>query len=333
MSSTLKIARGTTGELERTTAIRRPRLAYKTKWGRIYLGVAEDVLRDPHVRRRRGKIRLIFTSPPFPLNRKKKYGNLKGDEYSEWLSRFAPLFSEYLSRNGSIVMELGNAWEPGIPANSTLPLEALLAFKEAGDFYLCQEFVSYNPAKLPTPAQWVNVKRIRVKDAFTRLWWLSKSPRPYANNRNVLVEYSGDMKKLLATGRYNAGRRPSEHVIGATSFLHDNGGAIPSNVLMFANTRSSDVYLEYCKSRNLALHPSRMPADLAAFFVKFLTREKDTVLDPFAGSNLTGAVAQSLHRHWLSIEPEVNYVAGSLGRFGRDGRRPRLCVRIRRGSG
>lgn len=73
------------------------------------------------------------------------------------------------------------------------------------------------PARLPSPAQWVTVERIRVKDAFTRVWWMSSNPRPKADNRRVLREYSESMKKLLDTGKYNAGRRPSEHHIGNTS--------------------------------------------------------------------------------------------------------------------
>jgi site-specific DNA-methyltransferase (cytosine-N4-specific) len=52
-----------------------------------------------------------------------------------------------------------------------------------------------------------------------------------------------------------------------------------------------------------------MPSTLVEFFVKFLTDQGDTVLDPFAGSNTTGAVAQDLGRRWLSIEADWTYVS------------------------
>ena len=107
---------------------------------------------------------LIFTSPPFPLNRKKRYGNKTGKEYLAWLHDLAPRLTELLTPNGSIVLELGNAWEPGIPVMSTLALEAFLDFKKAGRLNLCQQFICHNPARLPSPAQWVTVERIRVKD-------------------------------------------------------------------------------------------------------------------------------------------------------------------------
>ncbi len=158
---------------------------------------------------------------------------------------------------------MGNAWEPGKPVMSTLALRALLAFLDAGQFFLCQQFICYNPARLPTPAQWVNVERIRVKDAFTHLWWMSKAERPEANNRLVLKEYSESMLRLLSSKKYNAGKRPSEHNIGKSSFLRNNAGAIPSNVLTFANTNANDEYLSYCREKGVRPHPARMHPGLA----------------------------------------------------------------------
>lgn len=288
---------------------------YKTRRGTIYWSTAEAFLNSEIANRYKGKIQLLLTSPPFPLNRKKKYGNLRGIPYLRWLASFAPAFRKLLAPNGSIVLELGNAWEPGKPVMSTLALEALLKFKREGKLRLVQQFVVHNPARLPGPAQWVNVERIRVKDSFTHIWWLAPSVRPYADNRSVLTPYSAAMKGLLKSKRYNSGPRPSEHHIGKRSFLKDNGGAIASNVLSVSNTLSNDAYQEYCRKKGLKPHPARMQRDVAAFFVKFLTRRGDMVLDPFAGSNTTGAVAEALRRKWVSIEANRDYIRGSRGRF------------------
>ena len=293
----------------------RIRRAYATDRGIMIHGTAERVLSSRLAKRYRGKVQLIFTSPPFPLNRKKRYGNLQGDDYVKWLAGFAPVFRDFLKPDGSLVIELGNAWEPGLPVMSTLALRALLAVLERGDFYLCQQFVAFNKARLPGPAQWVNVERVRVKDAYTHIWWMSPTARPKANNRRVLTEYTPSMKRLLQTGRYNSGRRPSEHSIGARSFLRNNGGAIPSNVLQVSNTASRDSYMDYCRDHGLRFQPSRMPAQIPEFFIKLLTFRRDLVLDPFAGSNVTGAVADSLKRRWISIEPIEEYIRGSIGRF------------------
>ncbi|MDP8202191.1 MAG: site-specific DNA-methyltransferase [Candidatus Tenebribacter burtonii] len=263
----------------------------------------------------RNKVNLIFTSPPFPLNRKKKYGNLQGSEYSEWFSNLAPLFSDFLTDDGSIVIEMGNSWEPRKPVMSTLALRSLLAFLDMGNLYLCQQFIWYNPAKLPSPAQWVNIERIRVKDSFTHIWWMSKTPFPKANNKNVLEEYSKSMKNLLKTKKYNAGKRPSEHVIGSKSFLKNNNGAIPSNVLISTNTNSSTNYLNYCRDNNLVPHPARMPINIPNFFINLLTSPGDIVMDTFAGSNTTGQSSEELNRRWISIETNMDYILGSKGRF------------------
>lgn len=262
-----------------------------------------------------GKVNLVFTSPPFPLTRKKRYGNELGQKYIDWLVQYGAAIRPLLSSDGSLVIEMGNSWESGDPIQSTLALEALLTLQKTNDYYLCQEFIWHNPARLPTPAQWVNIERIRVKDGFTRLWWLATSKKPKADNRSVLREYSAAMKLLLDRRRYNSGKRPSEHSIGERSFLKNNGGSIPSNVLTFTNTSAHDRYQNYCRDNRIPIHPARMPVALAQFFVQFLTSQQDLVLDPFAGSNTTGAAAELLQRRWLSIETNADYVNGSRGRF------------------
>lgn len=307
---------------------------YQTHNGQMFLGDSEELLKHS-LGKYRGHIQLLLTSPPFPLNRKKRYDNLNGDQYLEWLKRLAPLFTEYLSPKGSIVLELGNAWEPGQPTMSTLPLRALLAFQEAAKLYLCQEFICYNPARLPSPAQWVTVERVRVKDAFTRVWWMSPTPKPKADNKKILTKYSKSMEELLEKGTYNPGSRPSEHHIGQTSFLANHGGAIPPNVIVtnghqtdtllevlpLSNTSASDPYLNYCRLEGIVPHPARMQPSLVEFFVRFLTDVDDRVMDPFGGSNVTGFVADRLNRKWISIEKDPIYATASEARVN-----PKLLI-------
>ena len=292
-----------------------PTLSYSTARGMMLQGNAETALRSRSLKAYRGGVSLVFTSPPFPLNRKKAYGNMEGKDYEEWLAGFAKPFVDFLKPDGSIVIEIGNSWNPGEPTMSTLGLRSLLRFLENGNLNLCQQFVCQNPARLPSPVQWVNVERIRVKDAFTHIWWMSPTTRPRANNRNVLTPYSNAMRKLLRTRAYNPGYRPSEHLIGDESFLTDNGGAIPPNVITAANTLSDDPYLAYCREHDISPHPARMPEQLARFFIEFLTEPGDLVLDPFAGSNVTGAVAESLERRWIGIEARSEYAEASKSRF------------------
>lgn len=303
--------------------------AYNTERGRMLVAKIEDALASPALDELAGTVNLIFTSPPFPLIRKKRYGNRTGEEYLEWLSSLAPRLARLLAPDGSIVVEVGNAWEQGVPVMSTLPLEALLAFKNAADLNVCQQIICHNPARLPSPAQWVNVKRVRLKDSYTHVWWMSPVESPKADNRRVLTPYGDDMKKLLKSKRYNAGRRPSGHVISETGFLTDHGGAIspnvvdldesdpklPGNLMKFTGTAWDKGYRAYCKRRGLEAHPARMQMQLAAFFIQFLTEPGDLVLDPFAGSNTTGFAAESLGRRWVGVEANAEYAEGSKGRF------------------
>ena len=293
------------------------KIAYKTDKGIYYNGTVEKVLSLINFKKHKNSINLIFTSPPFPLNRKKKYGNLQGKEYVDWLAGLAIIFRDYITEDGSIVLELGNSWESGKPVMSTLALKTLLAFLEKGKYYLCQQFVWFNTARLPSPAQWVNIERIRVKDSFTHIWWMSKTPYPKADNRKILEEYSKSMKNLLRTKKYNSGKRPSEHVLGETSFLVNNNGSIPSNVIVSSNTHSNTNYQRFCRDENITPHPARMPIDIPNFFINFLTDPGDLVFDPFGGSNTTGESAEKLNRRWISIEPELSYIEGSKGRFER----------------
>lgn len=304
--------------------------AYRTTRGRMHTATIEAALASPVLSRVRGKVNLIVTSPPFPLVTKKQYGNETGETYVRWLEGLAPKLAELLTPDGSIVLEIGNAWVEGVPVMSTLPLEALLAFMKAADLHLCQHVICHNPARLPGPAAWVTVKRLRLKDTFTHVWWMSRTPWPKADNRRVLLPYSPDMKRLLARKEYNAGRRPSGHVISENGFFVDHGGSISANVvdlaereripgslLKLTGTSWDARYRDYCKAHDVPAHPARMQQGLPAFFIEYLTEPNDLVFDPFAGSNTTGAVAEELKRRWISIEARADYAKGSKGRFDR----------------
>ena len=193
---------------------------YKLNGGFFYNDDSLKILKSKKfVKKYQNKIDLVFTSPPFPLINQKKYGNKKGEEYIKWFAEYAKPLKKVLNKKGSIVIEIGNTWTPGHPTQSLIEVKALMKFMEDGGFHLCQEFVWYNPAKLPGPAEWVTKYRIRVKDSFTKIWWFAKTPRPYADNKNILKEYSDSMKKLLKDKKYNSGMRATGHNISEKSFF------------------------------------------------------------------------------------------------------------------
>ena len=298
------------GPKPKSPPIGQPLVAYETHLGKMFQGNSLDVL--PALVDSGVRVKLIMTSPPFALVRKKAYGNEDADRYVDWFERFTPYFKRILEPSGSLVIDIGGSWIKGLPVKSTYHFKLLLKLCESG-FFLAQDFYHYNPAKLPTPAEWVTVRRLRVKDAVNNVFWLTRDPFVEVDNRSVLAPYSESMKGLLRNG-YTPGLRPSGHDI-SDKFQQDNAGSIPPNLFQFANTASTSHYLRRCDETHMVPHPARFPAALPEFFLKLLTKPGDTVLDPFAGSNVTGEVAESLGRHWLSIEMDEEYVEGSKFRF------------------
>jgi len=288
---------------------------YVTQYGTAYLGDALELLKSLPDE----SVDLVLTSPPFALQRQKEYGNRDQKEYVDWLLSFAPEVRRVLKDTGSFVIDLGGAYRKGRPVRSLYNYRVLVKMCDELKWNLAEEFFWYNPSKLPSPIEWVNKRKIRVKDAVNTVWWFSKTDFPKADVEKVRVPYSGRMKLLLQNGEkyYSAKKRPSGHDIGR-GFDADRGGAIPPNLLQIPNTESNSKYLRYCKIAGVEGHPARFPQKLPEFFVQFLTDEGDTVLDIFAGSNTTGAAAENLRRRWLAFEIERKYLAASAFRFLED---------------
>ena len=291
----------------------------KTEHGKIFLGDSMELLKKT----KEDSIDLIITSPPYDLIREKEYGNKHGSEYLSWITAFGMEFKRVLKKTGSLVMDFGSSWTPGSATKNLYEYRILIKFCDEIGFHLAQDFFWWNPSKLPTPTEWVNKRRTRAKDAITKIWWFSKSTEPKADNKKILYPYSEHMKRSLREGT-NAGKRRSGHDV-SNNFKKNNGGSIPPNLIAIedippnliaiANTRSVDPYLDYCSKNDLEAHPARFPRELPEYFIRFLTDEGDTILDPFAGSCVTGEVSERLKRKWTCCELNESYLKGALARF------------------
>jgi site-specific DNA-methyltransferase (cytosine-N4-specific) len=297
-----------------------------------------------------GSVQLFMTSPPFALSRNKEYGNQPSEGYVEWFKDFAAVMWDKLRDDGSLVIDLGGAWNKGSPTRSLYQFKLLLHLCEGlGDrsFFLAQDFYWHNPAKMPLPAQWVNVERIRVKDSVNVIWWLSKSERPKADNRRVLRPYSAAMEQLLEKQSYNGGTRPGGARVNSESWKHRHSGAIPpsalevpydpaianeefqllrDNFLRHGGSESASRYHRACNAlrrryhdpqltEQVRKHPARFPLQIPSFFISMLTDEGDLVVDPFAGSNVTGQAAEDSLRRWAAFEMHRHYLEPSVARF------------------
>lgn len=292
---------------------------YSTTLGDAYLADALEVLRAlPD-----DSINAVVTSPPYALHFKKEYGNADKGDYVAWFVDFGREIFRVLAPDGSLILNIGGSYNPGTPTRSLYHFKLLIELVETIGFALAQECFWYNPAKMPVPAEWVTVRRIRVRDSVEYVWWLAKTPWPKADNRAVLRPYSADMHRLSRKG-VGATVRPSGHNITANFSDTSAGGSIPPNVveedvpadmLKLGNNAANDRYTRRCKEAGLKIHPARFPAALPEFFLKLVTEPGDLVLDPFAGSNTTGAVAEALQLRWIAVEMVEEYLAASRFRF------------------
>jgi site-specific DNA-methyltransferase (cytosine-N4-specific) len=260
-------------------------------------------------------VNLIFSSPPYPLLLQKAYGNRDEIAYVDWFLRLAETWPRKLTGDGSVVLNLGDAWRRGEPTLSLYQERLLIRLEDELGLKLCQRFAWQNPAKMPVPAQWVTIKRVRVKPSLENIYWLSPSEHPYADNRAVLTPYSESMKKVIRNGGQKASKSPAGYNKAAGCFATENGGAIPGNLIVAPNTESNSHYIRSCKERGLPVHPARFPAAVPEHFIKLTTRPNDLVFDPFGGSQTTGAVAERLGRRWVTSECMLDYIEGGRARF------------------
>lgn len=295
---------------------------YVTRLGGAYLGDSGHLLRSLPAK----SVNLVITSPPYALHFKKEYGNVSKEDYTHWFMPFAKEIHRVLTDDGSFVLNIGGSYNKGTPTRSVYHFKLLIALVEQLRFHLAQECFWYNPAKMPVPAEWVTVRRIRIKDSVEYVWWLSKTAWPKASNLAVLKGYSEDMFRLARNGVKGA-KRPSGHVIRESFDKISAGGAIPPNVveevlpesmLKLGNNAANDEYTLQCRKSDSKIHPARFPVALPEFFIKLLTERNDLIVDPFAGSNTTGAAAEKLARRWIASESVEEYLRASRFRFNED---------------
>ena len=243
---------------------------FTTEHGVALYGHAEDAV--GHIND--NSVQLILTSPPYPLIREKEYGNVQADEYIEWFLGLAKDWPRKLTSTGSIVLNLADVWERGRPSLSLYQERLLLRLVDDLGLRLCARYAWLNPSKMPAPAEWVTVRKVRVKPSLEQVYWLSPHDHPYADNRQVLRPYSDSMKARLAAGGEKRANRPSGYQLAEGAFGADNGGSIPDNLIVAAGTESNSTYIRACKEHGIPVHPARFPASVPEHFVRLFNARR-----------------------------------------------------------
>lgn len=63
-------------------------------------------------------------------------------------------------------------------------------------------------------------------------------------------------------------------------------------------------------------HPTVKPLALMKYLIKLVSREGQTVLDPFMGSGTTGIAAKELNRNFIGMEMNAEYMEIARRRIG-----------------
>jgi hypothetical protein len=260
---------------------------FQTDLGAAFLGDSSELLQAIPDE----TIDLVLTSPPYALHFKKEYGNVDQSQYVDWLLSFAPAIRRILKPTGSFVLNIGGSWTPGQPTRALCHLEVAVRMVREQGFHLAQEFFWYNPAKLPAPAEWVNVRRIRVKDSVEYIWWFSKDPFPKANNQEVLQPYSPDMLRLLQRG-YRAKVRPSGHNLQVRGQRRKHTGQHPDH----GEQRCQQPVLRPLRGDWGEATPSALPAAAPRFL---------HLLPDRAFGRSAGSVCRFLHNRGGCREPRT----------------------------
>lgn len=270
-------------------------------------------------------VALLCTSPPYPLNKPRDYGNPREREFTDFICRAVEPIVRLLLPGGSICLNLGNdIFVPSSPARSLYRERLTLALCERFSLHKMDDLIWFNRCRAPGPVEWASKRRVQLNGSYETVTWLTNDPlRVRADNRRVLQPHTERQQRLIDAGgeARNVRYADGAHGVRVGSFANKTQGRIPRNVLEHthgcADTRQ---YRRDAAAMGLPIHGAMQPLAIPEFLIKLLTEPGDLVVDPFGGTAKTGRAAENTGRRWLVIETMLDYLRGSAPRFaGADG--------------
>lgn len=237
----------------------------------------------------------IISDPIYPeIDR--PYGRISE---AEWLDLMRAVVTEsrrVLKPHGSAVFIL----QPNMENIGKMRLWLWRFMVWCGEYWnIVQDAYWWNIATMPTSAATqYQLMRQSVKYAV----WVGNA-ECYRDQEAVLWLASDTalaLKKEDMALRYNPGgnhRRPGR----IAQAIEKRGGVTPFNLLPLANTNSAS-------SAGANGHGAGTPSELVAWWIRYLTKRGDVVVDPFMGSGTTALVAKSMDRHYLGCDKMQAYV-------------------------
>lgn len=264
-------------------------------------------------------LHLCLTSPPYPLQRARAYGNPGEREFSDWICWQLEPAVRQLAPGGSVVLNISNdIFMPGSPARSLYVERAVLDLHHRLGLQLMDRLIWENPVKPPGPTRWACVGRQQLVHTWEPCLWFTNSPAEcFADNRRVLKPHSRDQARLIERGgdKRRVSYGDGAYRIRPGSFSASEG-TIPRNLLRYAHTSAEVMQLRRAAAeQGLPAHSAMMPKALARFLIEFLTLPGHLVADLFGGWASTASAAEEAGRRWILSERIAEYIAGGSLRF------------------
>lgn len=244
-------------------------LAYSTDLNCALLGDHDDVIHQIDQ-----PIHLYFTSPPYPLQVPRNYGNVDVREYVDWLcARLAPVVDR-LAPGGSIMLNISNdIFQHQSPARSTYQERLVIALEDRFGLQK-MDMIPWTSNKAPGPIQWTQRRTCQNHVGWEPLYWFCREPHlVYSDHR-----------------RLTGGQGLSRNIWEVNNYCPENR----------AVHRAADAL-------GLPRHPATMPVALARRAIEFLTEPGQTVVDAFSGINTTGWSAESIGREAIVGETMAQF--------------------------
>jgi len=232
-------------------------------------------------------INAIFSDPPYP-EIKRDYGKMSVSDWFDMMKEVILESKRILKEDGSAVFVLQPNSEKVGSMRTWLWEFMVWAGKE---WNIVQDVWWHNTAAQPNrhSQRKYGLMRPSVKACV----WLG-SPKCYRNQNEVLLPLK--VKKHTKDNKLK--HFPSGYTMREARCLNtsiERGGSTPFNMLLMSNTFNK-------KCSGYFGHGAGTPYKLTEWWVKYITRPGDTVLDMFSGVGTTGAVCLENNRNYIGIE-------------------------------
>ncbi|MBL8826934.1 MAG: site-specific DNA-methyltransferase [Planctomycetaceae bacterium] len=232
-----------------------------------------------------GCIDLAFADPPFNIGYKYDvYDDRKAaDDYLSWCHEWIAGVHRVLKPNGAFWLAIGDEFAAELK---------VMAQREIGFF--CRSWVI-----------WYYTFGVNCTKKFNRshahLFYFVKDPKQFTfNAHDPAIRVPSARQLVYADGRANPkGRLPDDTWILRPQDL-ENGFSADSDTWYFP--RVAGTFKE-----RAGFHGCQMPERLLGRIIAACSNPGDKVLDPFAGSGTTLAVAKKLGRSWIGFELSAEY--------------------------